>query len=309
MGFIVLWDLVIKENIESEEVVILRPGMVLHEFDEITADSLMVEKRNRATLVEGYLKPSEIQSVVGKQVKQTLVGNQLVSARYIDMEDFLPDPNKGESIRPIPNQWIYALPATVRRKDAIDIYLVQSDEAKAKMKELGNVIATSANTRGTDPSIISKSPEQEKALEDKDKANAEEDAEYSEERESIASNTPSLAVSAEGILGEKQDVLDYVGDRAAWLEKKGLTAVQWTQLIEKGDMPLLVDVPVAYAKDSAGNEILNNPGEEVNVTDKKGERLTATGAIVNLELLLTEDNHRILLGYINQGYQLYITYN
>jgi len=73
----------------------------------------------------------------------------------------------------------------------------------------------------------------------------------------------------------------------------------------KSDIPVLVDIPVAYAKDGSGNEI--HSGQQESVSDSK--RLTSTGTIVNLELLLNQENHSLLMNYVQNGYKLYITYN
>lgn len=302
IGFIILWDLVIKESISSEEVVVLKPGVVLHEFDKVTGNDVIVEKRNRETLVEGYIKPEELQSVIGKEVNQTVIGNQIISKRAIDFENFNANPNKGESIRPIPDQWIYALPSTLRRKDNIDVYIVPSDEMKkAKLTSTGNLAASPQGM----PSYIGISPEQEMELE-KDSEKNEKLDEKSTEQPDEDTETPEVATSTTAS-GEKQEVLDYVAQRSNWLAEKGLTEVQWQELVGKGEIPVLVNIPVAYAKDGSGNEILSSV---VDATKKEtSERLTSTGAIVNLELILTEDHHRMLLSYINKGYQLYITYN
>lgn len=293
IGFIVVWDLVIKENIESEEVLVIRPGVIIHPYDVIKETDLQVEKRNRATFIEGFLTPDQKGSVVGLQAKQLLVGNQLLSARYIDLEDFEPDPKKGEAVRPIPEDWIYAIPSTVRRKDKIDIYLVKkgtTDEPEVETKE------SSYN-----PSYVGMSPEQEQALEKQEFELLEEDEAYSEE----ADDTAKSDITNE-LAGDEKDIQNFIGDRESWLKKKGLTEKEWEELVQHSKIPVLVNVPVSYAKDGAGNEILNGPDEGAK---QKPERLTATGAIVNLELKLNEDEHRLLIGYIKNGYQLYITYN
>ena len=291
IGFIIVWDLVIKENIESTEVVVVKPGVIIQKYDVIQSKDLLIEKRNRATTIEGYLKSNEIESILGKQAAQTMVGNQIISKRYIDLEDFVPNPEKGEAIRPIPNQWIYALPATLRRKDTIDIYLVANVEVKGKDASYGNP---------GDITYVGKSPEQELALAEQKDLDNKENKEHEKERNLIAETKGQLPTN---LLGEEQQVLNYREDRAALLESKGLTEDQWENLVKKGDIPALVNVPVAYAKDGSGNEI--HSGE----TGSDQERLTSNGTIANLELLLNEENHRLLMNYTQTGYQLYITYN
>ncbi|MDA6130889.1 hypothetical protein OSK38_26385, partial [Escherichia coli] len=45
----------------------------------------------------------------------------------IDFEQLIPDETEGEAIRPITKEMIYAQPGSLRRKDSIDIYLVNQD--------------------------------------------------------------------------------------------------------------------------------------------------------------------------------------
>lgn len=297
IGSIVLWDLVIRPNIESEEVVVVKPGVVIHKYDLIKQEQLIISKRNRETLIEGYLKPHEMKEIVGLQASQKLVGNQLISTRFIDFENSEPNPEEGEAIRPIPNQWIYALPATLRRQDSIDIYLVQGEKWKEKNPNL--------QTASTNTGLVGLSPEQEIANKETENKAALEDKKYAEERAKIAANSK---FQGNILLGEEQDVLDFEADRLQWLEKKGLNEEQWNQLATKGDIPVLVDIPVAYAKDGTGNEIQNNASQEKE-KEVGNPRLSSTGTITNLEVLLNEEHHRLLMAYINEGYQLYITYN
>lgn len=302
IGFIVLWDLVIVPSIDSVEVVVVNPNVVVHKYDVIQESDLMVASRNRESLIEGYLKSEDLQTIVGKQSEQNLVGNQIISTRFIDLDNSEPNPEKGEAIRPIPNQWIYALPATLRRKDAIDIYLVQGEALKENRPSTQQVPPTNTNTE-----FVGLSPEQEMANKDEEEKAKSEDESYAEQRTAIAEDK-TFDYSSAVVLGEKQDVLDYQAERETWLETKGLNEDQWKQLAVKGDIPVLVDVPVAYAKDGTGNEIQNNSPEEKK-EQKDDSRLSSTGTITNLELLLNEENHRLLMNYINEGYQLYITYN
>lgn len=299
IGFIVLWDLVIVPSIDSEEVVVVKPNVVIHKFDDIKQSDLTIEKRNRGSLIEGYIKPEDIKTIVGKQAAQNLVGNQIISTRFVDLDNSEPNPEKGESIRPIPNQWIYALPATLRRKDTIDIYLVKSDSLKENQSSIRQTTSSEE--------FIGLSPEQELANKETEENAKAEDKNYEEQRIAITEDK-KFEYKTAVVLGEKQEVLDYQAERQVWLETKGLNEDQWKQLAVRGDIPVLVDVPVAYAKDGTGNEIQNNVPEE-NANQKEESRLRSTGTITNLELLLNEEKHRLLMNYINEGYQLYITYN
>ncbi|MGE8081338.1 hypothetical protein [Peribacillus loiseleuriae] len=305
--FIVLWDTVLKDRIDSVEVVVIKPGIVVEKNETVTNDKLLVEKRNKSSLIEGIVHANEVNKVIGKTAKQTLVGNQILSSRQLDMDGLTPNARDGESIRPIPENWIYASPSTLRRTDKIDIYLIPGKDMKGAVED--------ANI-----SYSGLSPEQEKALLDAEYGDREENKKYENERKEISDkkgvkvniekSTLDLA-EAEEILKEikkikkgKDSAVEVVETkRQDLLSKYNLSEEEWSALVKTGNIPLLSDIPVIYVKDGSGNEIEN--GE--NSTESK--RLTATGQISDLELILNEEEHRTILDSVNKGFQLYITYN
>lgn len=73
------------------------------------------------------------------------------------------------------------------------------------------------------------------------------------------------------------------------------------ELLELGE-PILENVVVAYAKDSANREVIGLNQEDI--------RLDASGNITNLDVVLTREKYNYLLReYIEKGYQLIIAYD
>lgn len=295
IGFIIIWDTVIKEEIDSVDVVIVRPGTVISEKEIITAEKLMIEKRNKSTIIEGTVYAPDIDSVVGYEAKQDIYGNTIMSTRDVEYEKFAPNAEKGESIRPIPGEWIYAAPSTIRRKDYIDFYLFRP------FKE-GAVYEQSIAFQGL-------SPEQQIQLKKISERIKEENEKYKEEREKIAEDKgieveqeskseSTTTTKGNKLLNTHQDTL-----RKLIMNELNITEEEWVTLTESGDIPLLVDIPIIYVKDGTGNEIQN--GEKSSNED----RLTTTGQITNLEVILNEDQYRSIKKYMELGYKLYITYN
>jgi hypothetical protein len=316
IGFIILWDTVIKVRIDSVSVAIVRPGVVIEKNTVIHEDMIMVEKRDRGSLIEGVVYEEEIEGIIGYETKQPLYGNSIISKRYIDFEGITPSASKGEAIRPIPNEWIYASPSTLRRKDYIDFYLFKSDEM---IKEQGL-------NQEQNVAYFGLSPEQKLKLSELNEQVDEENKQYQKERESIAldkdmelQNSEQHTKSTEklfeeielaleetndvSVKGEKITVTHQERQRERIMKALGISQQEWSSLVKKGDIPMLVDIPIIYVKDGAGNEIQN--GE--NSTQE--ERLTATGSISDLEVLMNEDEYRLLKGYMELGYRIYISYN
>lgn len=127
VGCILTYDFYIKERIDTTEVVVVKAGADIQKYDEITLDKLTVERRAKEALVDGTLLAKDINKVVGYDAKQDILGNSIVSDKMVDFIGMVPNKKKGEAIRPITKDMIFAKPGSLRRKDIIDIYLVNRD--------------------------------------------------------------------------------------------------------------------------------------------------------------------------------------
>lgn len=120
---VVTYDLLIKDRALSIEVVVASERIERHM--QFSADNLTVERRNRDELVDGFITPSAKVDLIGKDANVTILKNQMISEVFVDYVNLTPDAEKNEAIRPIPANWIYAMPGSLRRKDVITIYPLQ----------------------------------------------------------------------------------------------------------------------------------------------------------------------------------------
>lgn len=127
IGLILIYDFGIREKIDSEEVVIVKAGEIIHKHEPITKEKITVERRAKKSLIDDVVLADDIDKIIGFDAKQDIVGNSMISENMIDYDRMIPDESKGEAIRPIPNEWIYAQPGSLRRKDLVDFYLVYPD--------------------------------------------------------------------------------------------------------------------------------------------------------------------------------------
>lgn len=132
IAFIVIYDHFIKDRIDSEQVVVVKAGESIGKSEEITRDKLVIERRQRQALINDVVLAEDIKKIIGLDTKQELVGNSMISAKMIDFEGMEPNEKKGEAIRPITKDMIYAQPGSLRRKDVIDIYLISKQAIEAK---------------------------------------------------------------------------------------------------------------------------------------------------------------------------------
>jgi hypothetical protein len=126
-GFIFVYDSYIKDRIDSTEVVVVKAGEEILKSEQITEDKLTIERRPKEALISDVVLAKDMNRIIGEDAQQDIIGNSMISSKMIDSDHLVPDAKKGESIRPITKNMIFAQPGSLRRKDVIDIYLVKPD--------------------------------------------------------------------------------------------------------------------------------------------------------------------------------------
>lgn len=148
IGFIWLYDFYIKDRIDSEEVVVVKAGEQILRSEQITEEKIVIERRAKESLIEDVVLAKDLKKIIGRDSKQDIVGNSMISTKMVDFDDIVPNTSKGEAIRPITKDMIYAQPGSLRRKDVIDLYLVTNDGKKSNISP--NVATNTPSTTGRD---------------------------------------------------------------------------------------------------------------------------------------------------------------
>lgn len=120
-----------KEKINNTEVVIVK-GAGIEKNEKLTKEMLAIEKRPKEALVKNFIPADKLHTILDKEAAQNIIENSVVSMDMLDNDHLIPDYTKGEAIRPIMQDMIYAKPGSLRRKDTIDIYIVD----KQKLEDL-----------------------------------------------------------------------------------------------------------------------------------------------------------------------------
>ncbi|MBU8908060.1 hypothetical protein [Desertibacillus haloalkaliphilus] len=127
IAFIVVWDVYLKDEIDAVDVLVVAPGVEIQQNQTITGNEFIVEKRRKSDLIGGVLLEEDKNRIVGYDAAHPMFSNSMVSEHYIDFDGIIPNPDKGEAIRPIPDNWVYSQPGSLRRKDRINIYMLDPD--------------------------------------------------------------------------------------------------------------------------------------------------------------------------------------
>ncbi|MEF3086624.1 hypothetical protein [Bacillus altitudinis] len=120
-----------KEKFNNTEVVIVK-GEGIEKNEKLTKEMLAIEKRPKEDLVKNFIPADKLHTILDKEAAQNILENSVVSMDMLDNDHLIPDYTKGEAIRPIMQDMIYAKPGSLRRKDTIDIYIVD----KQKLEDL-----------------------------------------------------------------------------------------------------------------------------------------------------------------------------
>ncbi|PMC36256.1 hypothetical protein CJ195_15700 [Bacillus sp. UMB0899] len=151
-AFTPIYDIFIKDKIDSVEVVVVKPGADIEKSERLTENMFLIERRDKKDLIDEVLYPDDLPSIIGYDASQIIVSNSIVSKKMIDFDNLVPDASEGEAIRPIMSEMIYAQPGSLRRKDRIDIYLVD----EAFVKESNNTNVDGVREPEADASILKK---------------------------------------------------------------------------------------------------------------------------------------------------------
>lgn len=114
-----------KDNINTEEVIVLTQDV---EFKEkLTEKHFGIKKIPVEHIVEGAVREKDLNSIIGGYASIDLPKGFQITKEFVDYHDLVPDESNGEFIAPIPSEWLFAVPGTLRRSYIADFYTVSAD--------------------------------------------------------------------------------------------------------------------------------------------------------------------------------------
>lgn len=126
--FIFAFEFYIKDRVNTVPVVVAASEISFKE--PFSLDNLEITHMKREYMVkDAYVHESSLHELVGQVAAVDIsAGTQLYPA-LIDTFDLVPDHEAGEFIAPIPNEWIFAVPGSLRRSYLADFYAVSNDQS------------------------------------------------------------------------------------------------------------------------------------------------------------------------------------
>lgn len=221
VGLIFLWEFYLNDRLNTTTVVVAAKDIEKNQVIK-NSDIKIIRIKSEQAVEKPIVDPK---AIIGLETSQYVPqGNQFVDAM---LDRYGLEPNNNQLIYPIPKEWIYSSPGSLRRKDRVYIYAIYDGKGRVGREN---------------------SPNQQMVL--------------------------------------------------AKSEQSGLTGVK--ELNPRVSEPILKNLVVAYAKDSTNQEVKPAANSE--------KRLDATGAINNLELVMTQEQYSILENKYLDGYKFNFAY-
>lgn len=126
VGVLASYEMYFKDTFGNAEIVVAKDNI---EFkDKITEEDLEVRKVRTDNVVEGAYKPHDMEVILNNYASISISQGSQIYPSLIDSYDLIPNEEEGEFIAPIPTDWLFAVPGSLRSAYVADIYAVPSDE-------------------------------------------------------------------------------------------------------------------------------------------------------------------------------------
>ena len=126
IGFVFAFEFYAKEKIDSVEVIVAKEAIDFK--DVITEENIEIINVRRTHAIENAIPVTAYQSLIGKYASVKIAKGTQLYVELIDTYNLVPDSSKGEFVAPLPKDWIFAVPGSMRRTFVADIYVIGTKE-------------------------------------------------------------------------------------------------------------------------------------------------------------------------------------
>lgn len=144
IGFVFFFEFYFKEKVDTVEVVVATSTIDFKK--EITADNISIVNVKRGQEVENSIPVTAYQSLIGKYASVKIEKGTQIYMDLIDTYNLVPDSTKGEFVAPLPKEWLYAVPGSLRRTFVADVYAINDKDTLMK-----NALLSQAKEQGDVP--------------------------------------------------------------------------------------------------------------------------------------------------------------
>lgn len=124
-GFVLSYELYFKDKVNTVDVVVASDNISFK--DEITPHSLEIASIRRDHVIEGAILATDVQLLEGQQASIDIPRGAQFYQGFLDTYNLIPNEEEGEFIAPVPNQWLFAVPGSLRRSYLADFYVIPTE--------------------------------------------------------------------------------------------------------------------------------------------------------------------------------------
>lgn len=133
VGFVFAFEIYGKEKLDTVQVIIAKETIDFKK--EITKENIEIVNVRRGLQVDNALPVTQYESLIGKHASIKIEKGTQLYTDLIDTYNLVPDSSKGEFVAPIPKEWLFAVPGSLRRTYVADVYAI-GDKDQAVVQSL-----------------------------------------------------------------------------------------------------------------------------------------------------------------------------
>ncbi|WP_281864823.1 SAF domain-containing protein [Planomicrobium okeanokoites] len=138
VGFVFFFEFYLTEKIDTVEVVVAKETIDFKTL--ITEENIEIANVKRGTEVANAIPVTAYESLVGKYASIKIEKGTQLYTDLIDTYNLVPNSEKGEFVAPIPKEWLFAVPGSLRRTYVADVYAINDADQRLK-RDLANAAA------------------------------------------------------------------------------------------------------------------------------------------------------------------------
>lgn len=130
VGFVFFFEFYLTEKIDTVEVVVAKETIDFKTL--ITEENIRIANVKRGNEVENAIPITAYDSLIGKYASIKIEKGTQLYTDLIDTYNLVPNSEKGEFVAPIPKEWLFAVPGSLRRTYVADVYAINDADQRLK---------------------------------------------------------------------------------------------------------------------------------------------------------------------------------
>ncbi|MEQ2529094.1 SAF domain-containing protein [Bacillaceae bacterium CLA-AA-H227] len=126
LGSLGAYEFYFSDKINTVDVVVAKENIDFKEA--LTKENIEIATIRKDTLVEGAITPIDMDIILEKNAAIKINKGAQIYTDLIDEYDLIPNEKEGEFIAPIPEEWLFAVPGSLRKTFIADFYAIPDKE-------------------------------------------------------------------------------------------------------------------------------------------------------------------------------------